>query len=92
MSIPTHQRANFERTDEALIHVQGLWCAFHIIDADYPNPTADDDVANARATLICLLDDRIRDLSRLHAMEWVGIGGNTNLLNEAEIGAARGKE
>lgn len=90
-AIPPHQRLNYERTDRALTEIRGLFHALDIMRDVNSEPAACSDHSLAVSVVFDLMAERIEGLDRLRAMEWCGIGGQSEILTADEIATARGE-
>lgn len=91
IQIPAHARANFERTDDALHEIKGIVLAYDALQDAESEAGQWSRVALSKDVLLRLLIDRLEATTRLRAMEWVGQGGNTEMLTPDENALARGE-
>ena len=84
--IPRNQSLNHERTEDRLFKLQALMVAAHEL-RELPETYPERKHAE---TLGLMALDMIEQVLRAHLMEWVGLGGNTEELTEAEIAEAKG--
>lgn len=90
-TITSHARANFERTDDLLHEIKGLAFAFDMLDNACSAPDHRSKEALSKDVLMRLLLERMDHIDRVRAMEWVGLGGKSELLTADEIATARGE-
>lgn len=89
MNIPDHVRRNHEATEDKLHRLGALLTAIDqmLFEAEIPaNPQS-----QALSVLFDIVKDTQREACRAHLAEWVGHGGCSNGLTEAETAAARGE-
>lgn len=89
MNIPDHVRENYEATENKLAALGALLkAADHMIcEAEIPiTPETD-----AFFVLLRMAQDMHKESRRAHLAEWVGHGGRSDGLTEAEIAVARGE-
>jgi len=92
MPVPAHQRANHERSDDALMTIRGLaFCLDTVRDRD-PAPEPTSDAALAQAVVMSLLIEKVQDLEHLRRLEWVGLGGNSPGLSSEDVALALGEQ
>ncbi|MBD3738852.1 MAG: hypothetical protein IE938_20655 [Pseudomonas balearica] len=83
--IPKNQRDNYERTDEQLSELRALLVAVdNLNDLDAKHPDRIWTIALTRLALA-----KLDTIDHHHSMEWVGIGGASDTLTEAELIEAR---
>ena len=85
--IPKHQRENYERTDHLLGEVNALLVTIEEISYASDGGKAHEFVE----TLLRMAVKKMEAAVRSHSMEWVGLGGTSHDLTEAEITEAAGK-
>ena len=89
MNIPLHVRENYEATESKLADLGALLNAAGqmFFEAEIPiTPETD-----AAFVLLRMAQEMHKEARRAHLAEWVGHGGNSDGLTEAEITAARGE-
>ncbi|MCA0272393.1 MAG: hypothetical protein LCH69_10065 [Proteobacteria bacterium] len=90
-TIPEHQRHNHEKTDSGLIRMEGLICAIEVLTNDMgPVIRCSDKEWTALTAVADLLATQVEEVWRLRRLEWVGLGGSTQGLAEADVAKARG--
>jgi hypothetical protein len=87
--IEQHLRKNFERSDDFLCDLEGLLLALDgALDRHPTLMSKCDESAAIFAIMRQIL--RLKDeLRRARSQEWVGLGGNSHRLAEADIAEAR---
>lgn len=81
MRIPSHQRENYERTDDLLNRLRALLTALDRIT--FALPIHDDD-GEAVLGLIATIREKMDEIEKARAMEWVGLGGVSQRLTGDE--------
>ena len=88
MSIPKHHRQNHENTTSQLLDLSGIIMSLEYIV--YEN-TDNSRISSMASTLIRLAEDKMKQVERSHAKEWVGLGGTSDELSHEEVAAAKGE-
>ncbi|MEY8842219.1 hypothetical protein AB9K41_24575 [Cribrihabitans sp. XS_ASV171] len=93
MSVPKNQRANYERTDDLIARLEGLVCALEHLSFDVVKVTAGEhDKADAMLALIATIQEKVAEVRKTRAMEWVGLGGMSSTLTDDEMCVAMGED
>lgn len=83
--IPKHQRRNYEKTDDL---INDLDCILTALDAlEEAAPTRETNAAHAMRRMAL---DKIKEIEIAHSAEWVGLGGKSDRLSDAEKAEATG--
>lgn len=86
--IPEHQRRNHEHTDDLLHDARVLLTALESADDEAPARNNLDRYAQAVPALIRMVRDKLEEIEKARAAEWVGIGGVSESLTKDEAAAA----
>ncbi|NKX43605.1 hypothetical protein HCU73_03300 [Roseibacterium sp. KMU-115] len=86
-----HQRRNFENTEDAINRLRGVLTAIDALSQD-TNALSHCAESDAILVLVGISQDLLAVVQRRHAQEWVGLGGHSDILTEAEEAEALGKD
>lgn len=90
MTIPEHVSRNYHNTEDKLAVLEALLsAAYHMVSEADITPSPD---VEAFFVLMDLAREKNKEARRAHLAEWVGHGGNSDALSQAEIAAARGAD
>lgn len=89
--IPKHQRRNYEATSDLLNDLDCILVALDALEEAIPDREATRET-NAAVKMRYLALDKIKEIEKARAAEWVGIGGRSENLSKAEIATARGED
>ena len=90
--IAQHHRDNHERTAEALYRLEGLLIALDIVFDELPVLHTNSRETSAIRTLHEQIMEIVEQAKRAQRMNWVGLGGKSDLLTDAEIAEAIGQQ
>jgi hypothetical protein len=91
-NVPDHVRDNYNATDSALIRFNGLAYALEIVADDIPEGAPKSSTYwQAFTALMNELVEKQDTIMHLRTLEWVGLGGNSPGVTEAELARARGE-
>lgn len=89
--IPKHQRHNYERTNELLNDLDCLMIAMNELQ-DLAGNRDDMRLHNAAYAMRYMAMEKFLEVEKSRQAEWVGLGGKSPELTDAETAAARGEE
>ena len=89
--IARHHRDNHERVDAALYQVQGLIEALEAAYDEHRGLGGNDRASRVIRVLRDQAEAALEKVQRAHDMEWIGVGGRSDNLTEAEIAEASAK-
>lgn len=88
--VPEHQRKNYDRTGDLINALDCILVALDTLEQAVAPREATRE-SNAAAKMLDLALDKIKEIEKARSMEWVGIGGRSDTLTEAEVAQARGE-
>ena len=89
--IAQHHRANGERTDKEIGTLGSLVGALDIVIEAHPDLSDNRQETEAVRVILRAIEDAVQKLEHAHRMEWVGVGGESGFLTDAEIAEAKGE-
>lgn len=87
--IPIHQRRNHEKTDDLLNDLDCILVALDALEDAMPRREATRETNAAHAMRRMALD-KIKEIEAARSAEWVGLGGKSDRLSDAEKAEATG--
>lgn len=87
--IPKHQSRNYEKTDDLLNDMSVLLTALETVHDAIPLMEATCET-NAAAGLMRMVMEKFEEIEDARSAEWVGLGGKSDRLSDAEKAEATG--
>tara|TARA_R110002124_G_scaffold11597_18_gene55385 strand:- start:47963 stop:48232 length:270 start_codon:yes stop_codon:yes gene_type:complete len=87
--IPVHQRRNYEKTDDLLNDLNCILVALDALSDVIPSQEATPET-NAVAAMLRMAREKVEEIENARSFEWVGLGGASDKLTDAEIAEASG--